>query len=138
VVQEAFLTAYRDLGRLRDPARFGLWLRGIVRHTALTALRERDKIRNMARELSYLTQDYTPPEQSLDDAETLRKRAVRLALEALVPNQREVVGLYYLGGMVYADISALLGISEKASTLTATPSPPSNSDPPRAPHRVPH
>ncbi len=114
VVQEAFLTAYRDLSRLRDPARFGLWLRGIVRHTALTALREREKIRDMARELAYLAEDHVPSKQDLDDAESLRKRSVRLALEALVPNQREVVGLYYLGGMPYAKIATLLNISETA------------------------
>ena len=53
VVQESFLTAYQDLRKLRDPKRFGGWLRGIVRHTAHRALRELRRVSALTAELSH-------------------------------------------------------------------------------------
>src|ERR1700754_4899374 len=41
--QIAFLTAYQHLGTLRDPARFGGWLRGIVRFECLHLIRDRQR-----------------------------------------------------------------------------------------------
>ena len=32
VVQEAFISAYRDLSKLKKPERFGRWIHGFVRH----------------------------------------------------------------------------------------------------------
>src|SRR5207249_10400733 len=42
VVQEAALCAYLDLGRLREPDRFGGWLCGIAVNLARMRLRRRD------------------------------------------------------------------------------------------------
>ena len=41
VVQDAFLRAYRSLGRLKDPQRFGPWLLRIVSNLSLNARRSR-------------------------------------------------------------------------------------------------
>ncbi len=41
VAQEVFLSAWRDLGSLRNPASFLPWLRQLTRHRALDALRSR-------------------------------------------------------------------------------------------------
>lgn len=41
VVQEAFLRAYRALGRLNEPSRFGPWLMRIVSNLSLNARRSR-------------------------------------------------------------------------------------------------
>jgi RNA polymerase sigma-70 factor (ECF subfamily) len=41
VVQDAFLEAFRDLARLRDPSRFEAWLNGIAVHQAHRRLRRR-------------------------------------------------------------------------------------------------
>jgi len=37
--QDAFLSAYLSIGQLREPERFGSWLRGIVRRRTVDALR---------------------------------------------------------------------------------------------------
>src|SRR5919201_5993930 len=41
VTQEAFLTAYLNLGKLQDPEAFPRWLQGIVRHHCHRVLRKR-------------------------------------------------------------------------------------------------
>ena len=43
VAQEAFVSAYEKLGRLRKPATFGGWVIAIARNTALTAGRRRSR-----------------------------------------------------------------------------------------------
>ena len=43
VAQEAFLSAYRELGTLRSGARFGAWVLSIVRRRALRVARQRAK-----------------------------------------------------------------------------------------------
>lgn len=113
VVQEAFLNAYRDLGRLKDPARFGGWLRGIVRHTAFRALRELTRVRAMAEEFGTQAEavDRRPtPARAVEEAE--QHEIVRRALGKLNEKNREVVSLYYVNGFTYGDIAGFLGITE--------------------------
>lgn len=113
VVQEAFLCAYRDLHKLKDPARFGGWLHGIVRYTAYRALRELERVQALAEALGYATEAFaqTPsPDQSAEEAE--RREIVRRALERLNEKNREAVSLYYVDGLSYADIAEFLGVTE--------------------------
>src|ERR1044071_8275847 len=49
VVQEAFVRAWRKLATLKDPARFGSWLAGIIRNVAVD--QRRRSRRNMAEDL---------------------------------------------------------------------------------------
>ena len=113
VVQEAFLCAYRDLSRLREPARFAGWLHGIVRHTAHRALRELERVRVMARELNRrgeASARRSPPDRSVEEAG--RRDTVRRALQRLGEKNREAVSLYYVDGLSYADIAAFLDVPE--------------------------
>jgi len=115
VVQEAFLCAYRDLGKLREPARFGGWLRGIVRNMAHRALRELHRVRTLAGELGHAvepTSSEPPPDVAAERAE--RRRTVRRALERLNARNREAVSLYYVDGLSYAEIAAFLDVTEAA------------------------
>ena len=113
VVQEAFLRAYRDLPKLKDPARFGGWLRGIVRHTAHGALRELTRVRALAEELGPSAERLEPPsDRQAEEAE--RRRIVRRALARLNEKNREAVSLYYVDGLSYADIAAFLSVTETA------------------------
>jgi RNA polymerase sigma factor (sigma-70 family) len=114
VVQEAFVSAYCDLAKLRDPARFGGWLRGIVRNTAHHALRGRDRVSRFHEESSAIAQRLgrtAPPDQLAEQAE--RRELVRQALERLGTKNREVVSLYYIDGLSYADIAGFLNITRE-------------------------
>ena len=114
VVQEAFVCAYCDLAKLRDPARFGGWLRGIVRYTAHRALREREHVRSLDEALLRGAEpfDHTPPPGELAE-EAERREVVRRALERLGSKSREVVSLYYIDGLSYADIAAFLNVTRE-------------------------
>jgi len=113
VVQESFLCAYRDLGKLKDPERFAGWLRSIVRHTAGRALRELERVRSLAEELGRAGEPVVPASQPDESAEeTERRQIVRRAMERLSEKNREVVSLYYVDGLSYADIAGFLGVTE--------------------------
>ena len=115
VVQEAFLAAYRDLARLRDPERFGGWLRGIVRNTAYRALRELKRVRKIAEGFAGTAETFarTPsPDEGAEHAE--QREIVQLALDRLKSKNREAVSLYYVNGFSYEDIAGFLGVTEAA------------------------
>ena len=113
VAQDSFLSAYQNLGHLRDPARFGHWLAGIVRFTAYRALRELERLRGMAEELSL---DAGHVDRSARPDETLeadeQRQTIEEALSRLGEKQREVVSLYYLDRQSYSDIATYLGATE--------------------------
>ncbi len=115
VVQESFLSAYRDLRKLRDPSRFGGWLRGIVRNMSRRAIRELARVRELAEEMRRTQGPFDPapsPDKASEEAE--RRGIVRRALERLNDSQRETVGLYYVDGLSYDEIAGFLGVTETA------------------------
>ncbi|HIJ66013.1 MAG TPA: RNA polymerase sigma factor [Candidatus Hydrogenedentes bacterium] len=113
VVQEAFLCAYRDLRKLKDPERFGGWLRGIVRHTALHALRELQRIRKLTEEFGRNADhaDSSPTADRHLECEE-RRAKVRAALERLTEKNREAVSLFYVDGLSYEEIAQFLDVSK--------------------------
>ncbi|MHC4984879.1 MAG: sigma-70 family RNA polymerase sigma factor [Planctomycetota bacterium] len=113
VVQEAFFRACRDLHKLKDPARFGGWLAGIVKNTARQAIRELARVRKMASELAQTVDLHDPapgPAQSAQDAED--RAIVQQALAKLNETNREAVSLFYVDGLSYADIADYLDVTE--------------------------
>ncbi|MHC4562680.1 MAG: sigma-70 family RNA polymerase sigma factor [Planctomycetota bacterium] len=115
VVQEAFFRACRDLHKLKDPARFGGWLAGIVKNTARQAIRELARVRAMADELSKTVEPHDPrpgPAESVQDAED--RTMVQQALARLNDKSREAVSLFYVDGLSYADIADYLDVTEAA------------------------
>ena len=112
VVQEAFLCAYRDLPKLREPRRFAAWLNGIVRRMAALAARELARVQGIAAELTAsveLVARETSPGRQAEDAE--RHTLVRDALARMSGKNREAVSLYYVDGLSYAEIAGFLGVA---------------------------
>ncbi|MFA6109057.1 MAG: sigma-70 family RNA polymerase sigma factor [Candidatus Latescibacterota bacterium] len=115
VVQEALVAAYRDLGRLRQPERFGSWLHGIVRHTAGRARRQLEQARRLQAQLAVTGDLRTEPSRPDADLEAEeRRRLVEQALAQLSEASREAVGLYYADGLSYAEMARFLNVSEAA------------------------
>jgi len=110
VVQEAFLSLWR-CGARYDPTRGSVraWLLSVVRHAAIDALRR-----------AYVRDSRSAPNEQLDErtgtaelteAEILRRddaRQVRQALAELPPEQRQVIGLAYFGGLTQQEIAEML------------------------------
>ncbi len=118
VAQDVFLSAWRDLGKLRNPASFLPWLRQMTRNRAHHVLRDRVRSRRVISdaEADNLMAAATDPrpgagEILLADEE---KRLLAEALEALSDESREVVTLYYREGCSVRQVADLLGLREEA------------------------
>lgn len=110
VAQEAFVEAWRDLPRLRDPSRVGSWIAGIARNLARTW--GRGATRRQRREVAALeVRDAVPtPLDTALDRET--RGLVRAALAEIPDAYREVLVLYYVHGRSVSEVASGLGISE--------------------------
>ena len=107
--QDAFLSAWRELPRLRDTARFDAWLDRIVVNQCRTMLRRRKaRVREISIDESPQTAvQLTGP----SPAETLADEdLVRGALGRLSPDQRLVLALHHGEGRPVAEIASLVGV----------------------------
>jgi len=109
-VQEAFIRAYRTLGRLREGSAFGPWFMAILRNHCLDRLRgpNRRRARWEAGELD--RERWSEPSAPATLEREALAAAVRDALGALSPEHRTVLVLKELEGLSYAQIAETLGI----------------------------
>jgi RNA polymerase sigma factor (sigma-70 family) len=118
VAQDVYLSAWRDLGKLREATSFVPWLRQVTRHRAHHVLRS--KVRRERRvtnveEDRLLAVAADPSPDAMDrlvDQET--RRTVEEAVDALPDGSREVVLLYYREGESARQVAELLDLSEAA------------------------
>jgi RNA polymerase sigma-70 factor, ECF subfamily len=98
LAQQAFLQAWRDIGKLRDPKRFGAWLKQLAINVWRQHLRSNDPTRNAAEH----------DDSSAPAAPTRPGIAMDLdrALAELPANERLCVVLSYHEGMTHAEIAA--------------------------------
>jgi len=116
IAQEAFLTAWQKLSRLRNPDSFLPWLRQITRNLS------RDHLRLQRR--GALTGD--PYEDAVaqvadphacpagQQIEMEQAQAATAALDALPDESREVLLLFYREGQSSQQVAELLGLSDAA------------------------
>lgn len=118
VAQDVFLSAWRDLKSLRNPASFLPWLRQTVRNRAKTALRSGARRRKLgeAGMLDEMLPAVIDPGPSVTDRMILEEESQALAeaLDSLPEETREVLTLYYREGQSVAQVAALLELSEVA------------------------
>ncbi|HUS69008.1 MAG TPA: RNA polymerase sigma factor, partial [Kofleriaceae bacterium] len=111
VAQEAFVVAWRELGKLREVEKFPAWVAGIARNLART------QKRSWARRQREVERAAPAPEADektpFDEVATREDRALLEEALAAVPSaHREALVLYYLEGESIAEVSRRLGISE--------------------------
>jgi RNA polymerase sigma factor (sigma-70 family) len=108
VAQEAFVTAWRDLDRLRDRERVGPWVAGIARNLAANAARVRARRAGLL-ELEAPSPVPTPQDEVLarEDRELLHR-----ALAEVPETYRETLILYYMEGQSISTIAEALGVKE--------------------------
>jgi|GEM_PF-1546024 len=112
--QEAFIKAYLNLSQIKQPERFGGWLRSIARNHC------RDWLRTHAEQ--YLPIDDLLPEDQLTlppaDEEILGEDFGRMlvsAFSSLKPEDEQILRLFYVYGFNYAQITRVNGISYSAA-----------------------
>jgi RNA polymerase sigma-70 factor (ECF subfamily) len=101
IAQEAFVTAYRSLPNLHDPAAFGAWLHGIVRNLC------RKHHARQQPPMASLEQDPVPEPAAPPDT-TVEMDSL---LQTLPLAEREILAARYLQELDYEEIAQMLGIS---------------------------
>lgn len=104
-VQQAFLLAWRELPRLRDPDRFGPWLHRLLVNACYEELR---RLRRWNTRITVLPVDGPggpDPMGSVDDRDALDR-----AFERLSPQHRAVFVLHHHAGHPLAEIADIVGI----------------------------
>lgn len=111
VLQEGFISAFKNLGHYRGDATFGAWLKRIVVNKAINAVKRK--------KMDRFPDDgqIDRPEENEDEFQdfpfTVEK--VRSAMDRLPDGYRMVLSLYLLEGYDHGEIAEILGISESTS-----------------------
>lgn len=111
VLQEAFVSAFKNLESYRGDATFGAWLKRIVVNKSINVIKKRKQI-VVAQE-----DDFDVP---ADEAETeykpeLSVDKVKKCIEILPDGYRTVLSLYLLEGYDHEEIAGIMGITESTS-----------------------
>lgn len=110
LAQEAFVKAYRTIGRFRSGEPFGPWIYRIVTNLALDVVKHRSRYRQ-----EELDDSEPAPRRDLADlpAETNELSArIDSAIESLPEMQRIVARLYLVEQFGHAEIARMTGLSE--------------------------
>jgi len=110
--QDAFLRAWRELPRLRDPDRFDAWLNRILVNRCRTLLADRRRVSVREIHLSVLPEPFEPLSgaSAAGDEDSLSFDAVGHAFRRLSANDRTILVLHHLQHLPLKDIAASLGI----------------------------
>lgn len=110
-VQEAFISAFKNLEGYRADATFGAWLKRIVVNKSINVLKRR-KHEWMPQDEQW---DVAEEESQVDYKEELTIDRVKKAIEGLPDGYRTVLSLYLLEGYDHQEIGEIMGISESTS-----------------------
>jgi RNA polymerase sigma-70 factor (ECF subfamily) len=111
VLQEAFISAFRNLDSYRGDASFGSWIKKIVINKAINVLKKR-KWESMP-DTDDLDVAADEPEQEY--LPELGVEKVKGAIEQLPDGYRSVLSLYLLEGYDHQEIGEIMGITESTS-----------------------
>ena len=104
-VQQAFLLAWRELPRLRDPERFEVWLHRLVVNACYEEHRRYRRWSANVRELPVDGLAADDATVSIDDRDALAR-----AFRTLSPEHRAVVVLHHHAGLPLASIAEIAGV----------------------------
>ena len=111
VLQESFISAFRNLDNYRGEATFGSWIKKIVVNKAINQLKKRKM------ELMPEDEEFDVPAEELGEEYMpgLSVDKVRRAIDQLPDGYRSVLSLYLLEGYDHQEIGEIMGISESTS-----------------------
>ncbi|HPM30133.1 MAG TPA: RNA polymerase sigma factor [Chryseolinea sp.] len=110
-LQEAFISAFRNLDSYRADATFGAWIKRIVVNKSITALQRR-KFEPIPENDRW---DVAEEEMPMAYADELTVDRVKKGIEQLPDGYRSVLSLYLLEGYDHQEIGDIMGISESTS-----------------------
>ena len=114
--QDALVSAWRQLPRLRDPAAFDGWLNRIVANAALMARRHRVRLREVSVQPAFPGDQAITPEPPQDAHarteadDVVDSDAISRAFDRLRPQDRMILALHHVEERPVAEIARSLGI----------------------------
>jgi RNA polymerase sigma factor (sigma-70 family) len=111
VLQEAFVSAFKNLESYRGDATFGAWLKRIVVNKSINVIKKRRE-NVIAQEEEF---DIPVEEAETDYKPELSVDKVRKCIEMLPDGYRTVLSLYLLEGYDHEEIAGIIGITESTS-----------------------
>ena len=114
--QDALVSAWRQLPRLRDPAAFDGWLNRIVANAALMARRHRVRLREVSVKPAFPGDQPATPEPPQDAHarteadDVVDSDAISRAFDRLRPQDRMILALHHVEERPVAEIARSLGI----------------------------
>jgi RNA polymerase sigma-70 factor (ECF subfamily) len=118
VVQEAYLRAWRAIGKFRGEAAFSTWMYRITANAAASHMRKRSRQRTESIDEILEPVDVRPeaqPASAAESAETLDR--ISVALDDLPPKLRVMVVLKDVYGLPHETIAEELGITVPAAKV---------------------
>ncbi len=116
IAQDAFLSAWRHLPRLRNPRSFLPWLRQITRNLSYDHLRRRRNERRIDGDLDdILAVVADPAPDQLERLTRIQEESIAADLIDELPEEtREILLIYYREGQSSKQVASLLGMQDAA------------------------
>ena len=112
VMQEAFISAFQNLGSYKGEASFGAWLKRIVVNKAINHIKRK---RVDFTELNPGRDEMQEEQPDLTNEQELTVEKIKNAIVKLPDGYRLVFSLYLLEGYDHQEIAGILNISESTS-----------------------
>lgn len=112
VLQEAFVSAFRNLHLYRGDSTFGAWLKRIVVNRAINYIKKK-RLERLPEDEHWDVRE----EEAIDEFEhfPFTVEQVKDAMENLPDGYRTVLSLYLLEGYDHGEIAEIMGITESTS-----------------------
>jgi RNA polymerase sigma-70 factor (ECF subfamily) len=113
LTQDTFITGFRNLNKLRNPARFGPWMATIARNTCTSHLRSATRRSEMIERATKETNGTAETPEAIAQRRELYAWVHR-AIEKLPDKTREAMVLHYVEGLSTSEVAEQTGIREPA------------------------
>ena len=116
VLQESFLSAFRELSSYKGDSAFGAWLKRIIVNKSINCLRQRRlTLVPLGEQHHEEPADAAGPSHEDDADNHYRADVLRRCIQDLPDGYRVVLSLYLLEGYDHLEIAGILGITESTS-----------------------
>lgn len=113
IMQEAFLSAFRNIDTYKEEVSFGAWLKKIVVNRSLDVLKKRKAFNEEINERTMSIADENDIEYWENTAQNIED--VKKAIELLPENYKVLINLHLIEGYDHDEISEILGISNASA-----------------------
>lgn len=117
LTQDVFLKAYQQLNTFKGTASFATWLYRIAFNTAVSGVRKKQSLRK--RQEGYETQvkaqtqeGYEPEKPFAEASRDAQLDALQQAVDALCPEDRLLIELYYYKELQIKEVAYIAGLTE--------------------------